>query len=136
MSVCVALRLKSGLYRPQKQLGVACGESVHSEELSKECISRGVPPLRSFVFWDTALLQDLVDYAPADARGFLELQLARSRTQAEWHDPAAGLRSIGVLIEVLSGRKDERAAIGELTAFEHVLASAAECGDQFRFEVG
>jgi hypothetical protein len=72
---------------------------------------QGVRPLSAFVFHDAELLEEMLEYAPDDAREKLQSQLDAVHQQPNWHDPREGVASVGKLIELLQERHVSPAAV-------------------------
>lgn len=136
MSICVALRLKSGAYHEDEQASSTLSELADSSDLDGELVARGVRPLGSFFFHDAELLEEMLEYAPANAIESLRSLQDAARNQPAWHQPEDGLKSIAALIDLLQRRDSHPVAVADLESFHRVLTRAAVTGDQFRFEAG
>ena len=132
MSVCIALELESGKYDEDDHASNVLPQLEHFDELEAELTRQGVRPLCAFVFHDAELLEEMLEYAPDDARKDLQSQLDAVHQQPDWHDPREGMASVGKLIELLQEREISQAAVSDLKSFQRVLAEAGRTGDRFR----
>lgn len=135
MSVCIAIELKSGKYDKDEHTSTVVPKLDQFDELDAELARRGARPLSEFMFRDTELLEEMLEYAPDDARDNLQSQLDAARQQPEWHDPQDGVATINELIELLRERHLHQGAIPELECFQRVLSKAEKTGDSFRLVV-
>ena len=132
MSVYMAIELESGKYDEDEHVSSVVPGLEQFDELEAELARRGVRPLSAFVSRDAELLEEMLEYAPDEARQNLQSQLDSARQQPNWHDSREGMASVGRLIDLLQERNLSQSAVSELQSLQRVLAEAERTGDRFR----
>jgi hypothetical protein len=100
----------------------------HKEALDQLADENGLVPLGAFESYD-----------PEDAAAFLDEEELAVLPDAQWFDPAEGLKAVRALAQYLRSHReavpDQDEALAELAGIEGECADAETAGTRFRFAI-